>query len=144
MNELLKTVLANHLIAYYRLSAYHWNVTGKDFPQYHDFFGELYEQYEDQIDILAEYIRIQGESVPYSIKEIYEYATLDEEEHSTLTLRLMLLGAKQVNDELIKSMVGLFDIAEAAQKQGIADYAAGMIDKYKKNNWMIQSCLSEG
>ena len=144
MNELLKTALANHIIAYYRVSAYHWNVTGIEFPQYHEFFGDLYEQYQDQVDTLAEYIRIQGEAVPYSIKDIYEFATLAEEERTGLTLRAMLIGAKQTNDELIKTMTGLFDIAEAAQKQGIADYAAGMLDKYKKNDWMIRSCLTEG
>ena len=54
----LKTLLATEYAFVIKAQNFHWNVEGPDFAQYHQFFGELYnEVYENTIDQTAEYIR---------------------------------------------------------------------------------------
>jgi len=53
----LKKVLADTFGMYFKAHAYHWNVVGPDFSQYHDFFGKLYEELFGAVDAIAEHIR---------------------------------------------------------------------------------------
>ena len=44
MDELvakMKVVLADSFTLYMKAHGYHWNVIGPDFPQLHDFLGDL-------------------------------------------------------------------------------------------------------
>jgi starvation-inducible DNA-binding protein len=51
---------------------FHWNVRGKDFLSYHEFFEEAYKELLEQKDSLAEYLRFQGEAVVMDFKTIAE------------------------------------------------------------------------
>lgn len=147
MNELtatLRVLLANHVVAYYKAAAYHWNTEGIEFPQYHEFFGDLYADYYGQVDTLAEYIRILGDYAPASLMELYNYKTLSEDAAKPANLNGMLGNIGSANAELINNLNKLFEVATAAKEQGIADYAAGKLDAYKKHAWMIRSCLKTG
>lgn len=147
MDELkatLRVLLANHFVAYFKAQSYHWNVEGVEFPQYHDFFSELYGSYYGEIDTLAEYLRILGEYAPISLMEMYNYKTISEDSSKPDTLMGMLGTIGSANQELISNLNKLFEVATAANEQGIADYAAGKIDAYKKHAWMIRSCLKTG
>jgi starvation-inducible DNA-binding protein len=53
MNELttaLKILQANVTVMYYKTHQYHWNLEGIEFTQYHDFFGDLYQDVYNSID----------------------------------------------------------------------------------------------
>jgi starvation-inducible DNA-binding protein len=147
MDELkatLRVLLANHFVAYFKAQTYHWNVEGVHFPTYHDFFGDLYKDYYGEVDTLAEYLRILGEYAPASLMEMYNYKTLSEDTTKPDTLMGMIGSIGAANQELISNLNKLFDVASAANEQGIADYAAGKLDAYKKHAWMIRSCLKNG
>jgi len=52
----------NYLIAAYTITAQnarfcHWNVVGPHFEDDHEFFGEIYDELSEEIDIFAERIR---------------------------------------------------------------------------------------
>ena len=49
MNKLtaaMRIVLANVFIMYFKAHAAHWNVEGPMFSQYHEFFGDLYDEFK--------------------------------------------------------------------------------------------------
>ena len=147
MDELkatLRVALANHFVAYFKAQSYHWNTEGVHFPTYHEFFGELYQDYYGEVDKLAEYLRILGEYAPASLMELYNYKTIAEDASKPETLMGMLGNIGSANAQLIENLNKLFDAATAANEQGIADYAAGKLDAYKKHAWMIRSCLKSG
>ena len=50
----LKVVLGNTFIMYFKSHSYHWNVEGHHFRQFHDFFGEIYDDVYGAVDPLAE------------------------------------------------------------------------------------------
>ena len=65
-----KKVLADTFVMYMKAHSYHWNVIGPDFPQLHDFFGNLYEELHGAIDPLAEHIRALDAFAPGTLIQI--------------------------------------------------------------------------
>lgn len=147
MDELkatLRVALANHFVAYFKAQSYHWNVEGVHFTQYHEFFGELYQDFYGQVDPLAEYLRILGDYAPASLMELYNYKTISEDSVKPETLMGMIGTLGATNQELINNLNKLFEVATAANEQGIADYAAARLDAHKKHAWMLRSSLKTG
>ena len=52
----LKKVLADTFVMYYKAHSYHWNVEGSNFPQYHEFLQNIYEEIFAAVDVIAEHI----------------------------------------------------------------------------------------
>lgn len=146
MNELtkqLRIVLGDTFVFSFKAQAYHWNVRGMLFDQLHAFFGVLYGAAYANIDILAEYIRIEGELAPKSLVELYAFATLKEDDFVPGTAQEMLRNLANDNAVLLSSYSTLFHVADQADAQGIADFAAAQLDILKKYQWMIKSHLEE-
>ena len=60
----LKTVLGTTFTFYVKIHGFHFNVEGADFPQYHAFLGDFYEDVYGSIDSLGEYIRTLDSYTP--------------------------------------------------------------------------------
>ena len=77
MNEELivavKKVLADTFIMYYKTHSYHWNIEGSNFPQYHEFLQNIYEELFAAIDVIAEHIRQIDGYAPSSLSELKSY-----------------------------------------------------------------------
>ena len=52
--ESLKIALADTVAFYVKAQNFHWNVEGADFHEFHDFFGDLYEETQGAVDVIAE------------------------------------------------------------------------------------------
>lgn len=137
----LKIVLANKFLMYFKAQSYHWNVEGMFFPMFHDFFGKIYEEVYGSIDTTAEELRALGEFAPFSIDNMYSFATVVEDVETPANAKEMLSNLQSANQEVISSLNKLFDLANKANEQGLADFAAGRIDTHKKHGWMISSTL---
>lgn len=142
ITDLLKIALANHIECAYTVHSFHWNIEGVDFTQYHALFGDIYSDYEDQVDILAEYIRIISSGSEYvngALEVTLANKTISGE---------LIVGAKPIemvqsiinlNSELLSNYSSIFDEATKEDLQGLADYCASRIDKLSKTNWMLVS-----
>lgn len=145
MNELtasLKVALANTFVMYFKAHSFHWNIEGKNFPQYHGFFGDLYNDLFGAVDPLAEEIRALGEYAPKSLTELYNSCTLSE--NSSIvgdSLQEMLNSLLVDNTEVIDSLNKVFTLASDANEQGLADLVAGRLDTHKKHAWMLRASL---
>jgi DNA-binding ferritin-like protein len=140
MIDELKVALANHIESSLIVWGYHWDVEGVDFNQYHSFFGEIKDLYYDQIDILAEYVRIISKA------EEYVNASVDIVKVNKTVKAKIVVGSKPkemvseilvLNDALLADMENLFKLATSANEQGLANYAAGYMDELKKLNWKL-------
>jgi starvation-inducible DNA-binding protein len=140
-NATLNIVLANTFVMYYKAHAYHWNVEGINFAQHHGFFGDLYEELHDVVDTAAEELRAQDEYAPVSIVALLKSATIAEDEEKPATVTEMFEHLSSANAEVVNSLNKLFEVATAAKKQGLADFAAGRLDVHAKHGWMIRSHL---
>lgn len=144
MNELTasaRVLLANTFIMYFKAHTFHWNVEGMLFSQYHDFFGDIYEDVYGAVDPTAEEIRALDEYAPMSLMELYNYKTIEEENVRLTSIKDMLSALQSANDKVIESLNKVFELATKEKQQGLADFAAGRIDVHKKHGWMIRSSL---
>ena len=139
-----KVVLANTFVMYFKAHSYHWNVEGRTFAQDHEFLGDLYEELHGAIDPTAEQIRACDEYAPISMNDVYSSKTISEDSVKPETTEKMFGNLLDANNQVIESLNKLFEVAEAANKQGLADFAAGRLDVHAKHGWMLKSFMKSG
>jgi starvation-inducible DNA-binding protein len=140
LTDTLKTILATAYALSIKAQNFHWNVEGPDFPQYHDFFGNFYEEVYGAIDRTAELIRQLDSYTPGSI---LRYAELSQIQDQTKIPRAMLMMEELYHDNaiILDMYKQAFHVAEEADEQGICDFIAGRIDAHAKHQWMLRSIL---
>jgi len=139
--ETLKTLLASAYVLSIKAQNFHWNVESANFPQYHEFLGNFYEEvYGNTIDRLAETIRQLDEYAPGSLTRFAELSQIPDQ---TKVPRAELMFKELYEDNAI--ILGMykqaFHVANDADEQGIANFIAERIDAHAKHNWMLRSIL---
>ena len=74
----LKKVHADAFTFYLKAHYYHWNVEGPNFPQYHDFLQNLYQEVFASVDTLAELIRTLDSYAPGTLTRLKELTSIEE------------------------------------------------------------------
>ena len=137
----LNLALSNSFEFYTRAHGMHWNVEGMFFPVYHDFFGQIYLEVHESIDMFAEQIRAAGGYAIYGTEAFSRTHMLPDSK--TLVgndVKGMLSELEISNEIVLKSLNAAFDLAEQEKAQGLMDFLAARIDAHKKHAWMIKSC----
>jgi starvation-inducible DNA-binding protein len=136
----LKVYLASSFCFYLKAHAFHWNVEGPDFPQYHKFLGKIYEEIFASIDETAEKIRTLNSYTPGSLSRFSELSII-EDQVKIPRAELMMMELATDNNKLLELLKQTFKMAEEADEQGIADYIAGRIDAHAKWQWQLNATL---
>ena len=136
----LKVLLASINALSIKAQNFHWNVEGDNFPQYHEFFGNFYEEVYGSVDRTAEYIRTLDSYAPGSLSR---YAELSVIQDQTKIPRPQLMFAElfEDNGKMIELLNACFVSASEENKQGIANFIAERLDAHEKHQWMIRSIL---
>lgn len=143
MNELvaaLRVAQANTFIMYFKLHSYHWNIEGIEFSQYHEFFGDIYEDVFGAIDPLSENLRKLQVAAPKSIMEMYDYKTIIEDSEVP-ELEGMLANALAANNEVLASLNKAYTLGEQQHKYGLCNFLADRIDTHEKHGWQLRASL---
>jgi starvation-inducible DNA-binding protein len=85
ITPLLENFLASENILNLKIRNFHWNVTGIHFSDYHKFFEGLYDDSAENIDEIAERIRMLGSKTQANMKFFLEKSFLTEETSLELT-----------------------------------------------------------
>jgi starvation-inducible DNA-binding protein len=144
MEQLVKSMrkcLANTFVFYFKTHGYHWNVEGINFPQYHEFLGNLYESLQNAVDPIAEQIRALGEYAPSGLNELYADATIVDSNLKGDYLKEMLATLLMDNDTVSADLNEALALATASNKQGLVNFLADRIDQHAKHGWMLRSSL---
>lgn len=134
----LNQVLSDTYLMYFKAHSYHWNVEGSNFPQYHEFFGNLYEELFAAIDTIAEQIRTLDLYAPVSLAKIIADASFDED-ITVQTPEQMFKNLSNANDRVLVSLMKAFQKAEAESEIGLSDFLQGRIDVHNKHGWMLKA-----
>ena len=137
----LADTLGNAAHLYFKAHGHHWNVTGRDFSQFHDFFAEIYEDVYSMLDPIAENMRKLGAMAPYRLEDLMNLSQMEDADCGSDAMR-MVQDLHTANNVMIACLDECFATATAANEQGIADYIAGRIDMHKKWRWQLTSFLS--
>jgi starvation-inducible DNA-binding protein len=138
--EIMRKVLADTFAMYLKAHNYHWNVEGPNFPQYHDFFGKLYEELHGAVDPIAEEIRSLDAYAPGSFTRFLELTEIQDETNVPMA-REMAAKLLADNQIVLNTLNMAFKLADQFDKQGLADFVAGRIDVHNKHAWMLRSII---
>jgi starvation-inducible DNA-binding protein len=134
----VKLVLANTFVMYMKAHAFHWNVIGPNFPQYHEFFGSLYEELHSSLDEIAEQIRTVRSFAPASLARILALSTITEEDSITKpeNMAQRLITA---NEEVMSNLRDAYNKAEDASELGLSNFLQDRLTVHAKHGWMLRS-----
>ena len=142
LSDNLKILLASTQSYAIKSQNFHWNIEGSDFPQYHEFYDKLYNDVNETIDPIAEYIRILGHYTPGSLQR-YAELTIIQDQTKIPRAELMFMETLQDTEKMIEMVVAMFDEATNEKQQGIANFLAELQDLYGKKAWFIRSILKK-
>jgi starvation-inducible DNA-binding protein len=141
--EALKQGLSDSFTMYFMAHAYHWNVEGPDFHEYHDFFSQISDDIYGSVDAWAENIRKLGAMAPQSLAEVGMPSRIEEEYVSSDPIE-MSMALYRANEVVIEAITTAFAIANEINEQGIADFLASRDDMHKKWRWQLNSITGMG
>lgn len=140
MNELaeaLMVVHASNFALYLKAQNYHWNTEGDDFPMYHAFFGEFYEDVYGANDKLAELIRTLDEYAPGSLSSFAKRSKVADETGNPDN-KTKIRNLYTDNQILLSELLNAYRLAERFSKIGISNALQDRIETHEKHAWMLR------
>jgi starvation-inducible DNA-binding protein len=138
ITEVLNALLANYSVHYQKLRNYHWNVKGSDFFDLHEQFELLYTEALNNIDAIAERIRVFGRTPLSTMKDYLNASQIKE------------TGTDLLSDNMVQEILSdfkillecMFSIVEAAADQndsGTEEMIKVFINNIEKHHWMLSA-----
>ena len=139
--EKLNKYLADTGVMYIKLHNLHWNVSGTQFKAVHEYLEAIYDVFTENMDAIAELLRMHGEYPAASLKDFLELSDVKE-------LTSEKVGIKQALSIVLEDLTALnqkaVEIRAAADEDDIFDVVAMMEEQsafYVKTIWFISSTL---
>jgi starvation-inducible DNA-binding protein len=140
--RMLRMYLANSVVFSNAAHGFHWNVQGPLFTEYHEFFGEIYEDVDGTLDEIAEWLRKFNVPAPYTLDQFIQDQNIGDiftESNSPITMTKTLLD---INTKFINDIKVMFDSATEQKEQGLADFLAARQTAHQKWGWFLSSILT--
>ncbi len=137
----LNSVLANYHLHFQKIRNFHWNIVGPDFFELHEKFEELYNQVQNNIDEIAERIRVFGKK-PMSNLSDYLACSEIKEVNEHLSAREMVIEVRKDLEILLSFYVESLNLANEIGDAATVDLMSSYIREAEKTHWMFHSWLS--
>jgi starvation-inducible DNA-binding protein len=145
MEELLtqlKMLFADNIALKFKAHGYHWNVESDDFKQYHDFFSDIYEDYDEATDTYAEWLRMLKVYAPYRLTDFFDMSTIAEPvvvgDPQPMLSDLYMSIEKHIEDLKVAGR-----LANQASENGLMDFLATRQTMSQKFCWMIRASMEK-
>lgn len=140
--QLLYTLHGSLFHLFVKTWGYHWNVTGSNFPQYHELFGDQYSTIYGEIDTVAEAIRTFEIKALGTLEQIKAESIIEEADMTATAMKMIsdLLGD---NQKIINLMVEMNYVAEKLNQPQIVELVGGFLLTHHKMSWMLRSTLKQ-
>jgi starvation-inducible DNA-binding protein len=133
----MRMILSSTFHMYFKAHAIHWNVEGINFPQYHDFFGDTYEELHEVVDRIAEYIRILGEKAPATLSRLSVKQPNDTMNEND-SLDAMIVSFDCDNNRIIDILREGIKCAGACGEPAIENFLQERLDYHQKLAWKLR------
>jgi starvation-inducible DNA-binding protein len=141
LQEKLNKYLADTAVSYIKLHNLHWNIYGMQFKAVHEYLETLYDGITENMDAIAELIRMYGEYPAASMSDYLKLSSVKELESEGIDIKkalVIVLEDLQALDKAAK------DIRTSADDEDLFDIVAMMEDQcadFQKAIWFISSSL---
>ena len=136
----LKTAFASEYAFYLKAQNFHWNVEGMFFQQFHELFGNVYEEVGGVIDSFAENLRKVKTYAPGSFSRFSMLSEVSDETEvlDAKSMCAELLADSEKMEEIFKIT---YKMAESNGHYGLANFLAERQDAHAKHSWMLRATL---
>lgn len=141
IGDILNARLSDTVVLYIKTRKYHWNVTGIDFAQLHEFFEEQYTQLEASMDEIAERVRQIGCVAHGTLSEFSRTATLEEQPGVNPAANQMIRDLLADHEAVIRQLRQDVDTTAELHDQGTSDFLTGLMEAHEKMAWMLRAHL---
>lgn len=139
--KILSGRLADIYVLYTKTRKYHWNVTGMQFAELHEFFEEQYTEMEAMMDETAERIRQLGAMSPGTLEEFKGMTNIAEKPGVNPAAQDMVADLLNDHEIVIRQLREGADSAEQLRDMGTNDFLIGLMEKHEKMAWMLRAHL---
>ncbi|MBM7557774.1 Dps family protein [Halanaerobacter jeridensis] len=139
----LNTYLSNLAVLNTKLHNLHWNVEGAKFMQVHEYTEELYTQFFELFDEVAELIKMKGEVPLVKITDYADNATIEELEAKSFGDQEVLKIVKSDLEEMKSLANEIREEADEVDDFEVVGEFEEHIANYSKNLWFLESMLAE-
>jgi starvation-inducible DNA-binding protein len=135
----LRQVLADTYVLYLKTHAYHWNVTGPQFPALHALFETQYRDMWAALDALAERLRALDEPAPASGAAFTALAKIEEDAGGAKRAEEMVRTLVADHETLIRGARAALAAAGEAGDAASEDLLTQRIAEHEKTAWMLRA-----
>lgn len=137
--EVLKQIQADSIVFFMKTHNYHWNIKGANFPQIHAATQEIYENFADIFDDVAERI-IQLGGVPYvTLADTLKVSKIAEESKHNFSANEVLDGVLKDYKYFEEVFKELSKIADENGDKVTAGFADEKVGQLQKALWMLNA-----
>ena len=114
-----------------------------EITEYHEFFGEIYEDVDGTIDTFAEWLRKFDVQSPYTLQQFMDAQSFGEvltNSNSPIVMSRMLYV---MNERMINDSKEMFDVATLLKEQGLANFLADRLAAHEKWGWFLRSVIKQ-
>ncbi|NEN22188.1 DNA starvation/stationary phase protection protein [Cryomorpha ignava] len=140
--ESLNLLLCNYSVVYQKIRNFHWNVVGGDFFDVHEKLEEEYLSAAENIDTVAERVRVLGFKPISTLAEYLEKAEV-EEVTGDLSSDKMMEEVIQDYEVLLSFMVDVADLAVENGDLGTETIMRSMIIRTEGKHWMFSAFVKK-
>lgn len=143
-HEPLRIFVADCYTLLSQAQGFHWNITGPDFFDLHDFFQKIYQDLFESVDEFAERLRALQETAPYDLFELAKITTIPAlNQKNTITGVDAVCIYKEHSIKLIDSAKKLSKLCEECGDLTTQDMLLDFVQEQEKFLWMARSFLGE-
>ncbi|HBU77284.1 MAG TPA: DNA starvation/stationary phase protection protein [Muricauda sp.] len=136
----LNTLLANYQVFYNKLRNFHWNIEGPEFFELHEEFENEYNTVKENIDIVAERIRVFGVKSNFSLKKTLELSKIKEQEKNISALEMVrevLHDYEILHDSMLDAINAALETGDVVTENMLTEFMTAL----EKRHWMFTAYL---
>lgn len=138
----MNTYLANLAVLNTKLHNLHWNVEGKQFMRAHLFTEELYDDFFEKYDEVAEILKMKEKFPLVTMSEYQKAATIEELESKKFSVDEVLNAVLNDLKEMKKLAVEIRNDADEAGDFEVVGEFEDHVAGYSQNIWFVRSMLA--
>lgn len=140
ITKYLNPLLCSYMVHYQKLRNFHWNVKGAEFFELHEKFEELYGIAGEQIDDIAERIRVFGQKPVSTLDGFIKHSKIKEPVDDLTSVEMV----REILDDYSQLLLQLTETLDQAIENGDMGTERLMqkyIERTEKYHWMFSAYL---
>ncbi|MGM0378482.1 MAG: Dps family protein [Bacillota bacterium] len=141
--EKMNIYLSNLAVLNNKLHNLHWNVVGKRFMQIHNFTEELYDDFFEKYDEVAEILKMKEEMPFVKMEDYLNHSSIEELDAKDFSSQEVLEIVQKDLKLMKKLATEIRNQADEADDFEVVGEFEEHVEGYSKNLWFIRAILNK-